>query len=193
MAKSPGEPDRGSGTVNGSSAHVRYGASSCALGRHKFWHLLDVQLFSHLVDEPHIDHFIIGNRLLENASIAHDSFAGHPGFLRDEAVPAVDAIGKAPIEGGLEVILTGGRKLRLGEVEHLNSVSVCIDKGTDNCLDKAPHRRRILFNHIAAHAQGSIGKGTEFFASIEDWLGPDARLVKLGDERFRGDTEVGLL
>src|SRR5262245_1020913 len=95
---------------------TNYGAISRSVRRQSAEHLLDVQLFSHLVDEPHIDHFIVGNRLLENASFAHDSFAGDPGFLRDEAVPAVDAIGKAPIEGGLEVILTGGRKLRLGEV-----------------------------------------------------------------------------
>ena len=38
--------------------------------------LLKFQLFSHLVNEAHIDDFIVCNRLFENACFAHDGLAG---------------------------------------------------------------------------------------------------------------------
>src|SRR6266480_4516477 len=152
---------------------------ACGLSMPNSAHLSNVQLFSHLIDETHVDHLVIGNGLFENSGFAHDGLSGYPGFLRDESVRAVDAIGKAPIERGLEVILSGGWKFRLGEIEHLRPMCVGIDEGADNRLDEALHCGAILFNHVAAHAQCGIDKRTEFLSRIEDRLGPEAGLVEL--------------
>ena len=46
----------------------------------RFLHLLNVQLFSYLVHELHIDHLVIRNGLLENAGFEHDGLTGCPRF-----------------------------------------------------------------------------------------------------------------